>query len=198
MPRVTRLVAEGRDRVVVELDGTRWRSLPAEVVVGVALAPGVELDRILVRELRRALRRSEALATGVRALSRRARSVRTVEDRLERGGFTARERRRTLETLQGAGVLDDGRFGADRAEALAAQGWGDEGIRCRLEEEGLAPELVAASIAGLPPEAERARRMTAARGLRPATLRYLAARGFGEDAIEAVSAGAVAPEPDLP
>ena len=68
-----------------------------------------------------------------------------------------------------------------RAEALAARGYGDEAIRHRLQAEGLPEE----AVGELEPETERARPLIERRGPGPRTARYLASRGFGEEALEA-------------
>jgi SOS response regulatory protein OraA/RecX len=81
--------------------------------------------------------------------------------------------------------VDDRRVGALRAEALAERGYGDAAIRFVLEGEGLAAEIVAEALDRLEPEAERARRQVEKRGGGPKTVRWLAAHGFDEAALEA-------------
>jgi hypothetical protein len=53
MPVVTGLRELPGGRVAVELDGARWRTVPAEVVVRVRLGVGEVLDRPRLRELAR-------------------------------------------------------------------------------------------------------------------------------------------------
>ena len=60
MPVVSGLRELPSGRVAVELDGARWRTVPAEVVVRVRLGVGEELDRPRARELARELRRARA------------------------------------------------------------------------------------------------------------------------------------------
>jgi len=79
--------------------------------------------------------------------------------------------------------VDDRRVAAGRAAALAGRGYGDAAIRALLEEEGLA-EQVEDALAGLEPEAERARRLLARAGRTPKELRRLAARGFDPGVVE--------------
>ena len=52
----------------------------------------------------------------------------------------------------------------------------------------MAAEIVEAVLAGIEPERERAARIAEQRGPGVKTARYLAGRGFGEDALEAVVA----------
>jgi regulatory protein len=184
MPVVTGL-RPARTGVEVELDGERWRTLPAAVVLAAGLGVGEELDRPRLRLLARELRRAEALGRAARALRRRDLSRQGLEVRLARGGVREPERRQAIETLVRAGIVDDARYACSRAESLAGRGFGDEAVRWRLGEEGV-PELLAAeAVAALEPEHERAARIVARRGPGPATARYLAARGFGEDAARA-------------
>ena len=63
MPVVSGLRELPSGRVAVELDGARWRTVPAEVVVRVRLGVGEELDRPRARELARELRRARAVDT---------------------------------------------------------------------------------------------------------------------------------------
>jgi SOS response regulatory protein OraA/RecX len=191
VPVVTALRAERRGRVSVELDGSPWRLLPSEVVVRAGLTTGLALDRPALRMLRRELRRAEALGVATSALRRRDLSSRGIAQRLERAGVAPAAQAESLATLGRAGLVDDERFSRNRAAALAERGVGDEGIRHDLGAKGVAAELVDAALAELEPEAERARRIVERRGTGPKTARYLAGKGFGEDAVEA----AFAPDP---
>jgi SOS response regulatory protein OraA/RecX len=107
--------------------------------------------------------------------------------RLERRGIRAADRARALSTLQGAGLVDDGRFARNRALALAGRCLGDAAIRFDLEEYGVEPELVEEAVEGLEPESARAERIVASRGRSPATARFLARKGFGEAAVESAA-----------
>jgi regulatory protein len=185
VPTVTALRVERLGRVAVELDGSPWRLLPTEVVIRVGLAEGRSLDRGTLRLLRRELRRAEALGIAGRALRARDLSERRLADRLERAGVSPAAQEESLETLARAGLVDDGRFSRNRAEALAGRGFGDAAIRHDLAGQGVTSELAEAALLELEPEAERARRLVERRGLGPRTARYLAAKGFDEDAVEA-------------
>jgi len=132
--------------------------------------------------------RKDAVETALRALRFRDRSTAELEARLERHGVGEAERERALETLERVGYVDDGRFACTRAEHLAGRGSGDELIRHDLEARGVAAEYVAAALAALEPERLRAERIVARRGRSAQTARYLASRGFGEDAVEAAVA----------
>jgi SOS response regulatory protein OraA/RecX len=119
-----------------------------------------------------------------RALRHRDLSRRRLAERLERAVPPAAAAE-SLATLERAGLLDDRRVAVAHAESLAGRGYADEAIRHRLRGEGLAEELVEEALAALPPECERAGSLIERRGLGPRTARYLAGRGFGEEAVEA-------------
>jgi regulatory protein len=195
MVEVTALRARGPGRVAVELDGAPWRILPVDVVVRVGLAVGERLDRPRLRALRLELRRHEALAVAAGALRHRDLSRRALEARLARRSVAPAERGRALQVLERAGIVDDARFADGRAGVLAERGWGDAAIRADLERQGLSDELIRSALAALVPEAERARALVARRGGGLATARWLARKGFADDAIEAAVELAIADDP---
>jgi len=184
MPTVTALRDDRRGRVAVELDGAPWRVLPVHVVARAGLLEGRVLDRPALRELRRELRRAEGLAVATRALRARDLSRRRLAERLERAAVAPAAAAESLETLERAGLVDDTRVAQGRAQALAERGYGDEAIRHRLAGEGLDEGDIAEAVARLAPEPERARPLVERRGQGPRTARYLAGRGFGEEAVE--------------
>ncbi len=149
---------------------------------------GDELDRHRLRALRRELRRLEALDVATTALRSRDRSAAEIADRLAARGVTGAERERALGTLARAGLVDDARFASSRAGALAGRGAGDALIRDDLERRGIGAEEIAAALAALDPETDRAARLVEARGPGAKTARYLAAQGFAEEAVAAAVA----------
>ena len=124
----------------------------------------------------------------VRALRTRDRSAAELDARLARRGVGDAEREQTLETLERIGYVDDERFARTRSGQLAARGSGDALIRHDLESRGIAADVVEAALAELEPERERAASIVARRGRSAKTARYLASRGFGEDALAGVVA----------
>lgn len=183
MPTVTAIRAR-RDRVAIEIDGAPWRTLPTEVAVRTGLMEGLELDRPRLRALRRELRRAEALDVAMRAVRSRDLSRRALAERLT-GRTPPAARAEALATLERAGVVDDRRVAAARATAMADRGYGDSAIRHDLGRRGLESDDIDGAIATLEPEATRAAAIVARRGPGPNTARFLAAKGFGEDAIAA-------------
>jgi len=178
----------------VELDGAAWRTLPAEVVLKAGLDVGVVVDRPRARRIGVEIRRATALSTALAALRHREHSRQALADRLGRAGVTAAASTEALETLERAGLVDDGRAALARAAALAARGAGDLMIRDDLARRGFPAKLVARTIGNLESEQERAERFVARRGVAARTFRGLAARGFSPEVVEAVVAGTGAQE----
>jgi SOS response regulatory protein OraA/RecX len=194
VPTVTGLREDRRGRVAVELDGAAWRTLPASVVVRAGLSEGRALDRPALRLLRRELRRAEALAVAGRALRRRDLSEGRLAERLAQA-VPPSAAAEALETLTRAGIVEDRRFARSRAEALAGRGYGDAAIRHDLEAQGVAGELIQEALEALTLEEERARAIVERRGQGARTARYLAGKGFGEEALEAATGSPFAPDP---
>jgi regulatory protein len=195
VPRVTALTPERvGTQVGVELDGVPWRRIPLEVALRIGLAAGSELQRPELRALRRELRRAEALDVAAKALVHRDRSRASLRTRLDAARIAPWAAEEALDTLERAGIIDDERFARARAEALAKRGCGDALIREELLAAGVPEGDVGEAIAALEPERERALRAAAKRGESPATARWLARRGFGQDAIEAALPRLVADE----
>ncbi len=108
---------------------------------------------------------------------------------LARRGVSEAERTRAIETFERLGYLDDDRYAASRALALADRGYGDEGIRFELAREGLDEERVAAALDGLVPELDRVRRLCTAAEPPRRTAARLARRGFSFETIESALGG---------
>ena len=118
----------------------------------------------------------------------RDRSAAELEARLEQRGVGEAERAQALETLARIGYVDDERFARLRAEQLADRGSGDALIRHDLERRGLAVNVIDVAIGALAPERERVARIVDRRGRGVKTARYLASRGFGEEALDGLIA----------
>jgi SOS response regulatory protein OraA/RecX len=174
--------------VAVELDGRPWRVLPTTAVVRAGLAVGRSLDRPAARELAGEVRRAKALAAATRSLAASDRSERALEQRLARAGHSAAAREEAIASLARAGAIDDARLAASRAEQLARRGYGDAAIRADLRRRLIAPDTATSAVAALEPEAERLRRVLEnERGVTPALLRRLSARGFSREALDEVA-----------
>ena len=129
-----------------------------------------------------------------RALAHRDRSRASVRAKLDSAGIAPWASEEALDTLTRAGIVDDDRFARGRAAALAERGSGDALIREELLVAGVPADDIVEVIAALEPERRRALRVVSKRGESPATARWLARRGFGQDAIEAALPTLVADE----
>jgi SOS response regulatory protein OraA/RecX len=185
-PKLTALRRARPGTVLLELDGEPWRAVSDEVVVRCGLSAGVELDRPLLRLLRRELLRAEALAVAGRTLRRRDLSFQRLSERLERAGVAPAAERSALLALSEARIVDDARVADSRAATLAERGWGNAAIAARLEAEGIPEADAGSAIAKLDPEAPRAARAAAAVSDPRKAWALLARRGFDEETIEAV------------
>ena len=183
-PTLTAVRRERPGRVALEVNGHPWRVVPDDVVARCGLAPGIVLERPLLRRFRRELRRAEALGAATRSLARRDLSARRLRERLDARGIRPPAAEAALEALASAGVVDDARLARSRAAALADRGWGDAAIAARLEQEGIGAEPARAALSELPPEPERAAALAAGSLDRRAAWSLLARRGFSSDSIE--------------
>ena len=170
--------------LLLEVDGRPWRTVSDDVAVACGLHSGLELDRPRLRQLRRELRRAQALLAAGRFLARRDVSTRRLGERLSRAGLPPSTVEGTVVRLVELGIVDDRRLAARRAAALAARGWGDAAIAAHLEREAIAGDEARAALAELVPEAERARALADGERSRGRAAALLARRGFSADAIE--------------
>jgi SOS response regulatory protein OraA/RecX len=135
-----------------------------------------------------------AQEAALRVLRHRDLSVRELDARLRDRGYPEAERDDAIDALLRTGLLDDRRFAESRARSLAARGSGDALIRHELGRAGTEPEAIHEALSVLEPETERARAIVARRGAGPKAARYLAGKGFSEDAIAAAVATATGRE----
>ena len=131
----------------------------------------------------------DAVEIAVRALRTRDRTVAELEARLAERGVGDAERGDALETL------DAGRVSRRRA-GRARAGSGARGPRrgrrpdpgTTSTRRGVAAELVEEALGALEAERTRAEPSSRVAAASVQTVRYLAARGFGEDALEVIVA----------
>jgi SOS response regulatory protein OraA/RecX len=126
----------------------------------------------------------DPIELAARSLRRHDRSRSEIDARLAKAGIGDDERADALETLERVGYLDDERVARTRAEALAARGFGDAGIRFDLEAQGIAAEVVATALAALTPESDRAAALVVRLGRTQKTAARLARKGFAAESLE--------------
>jgi regulatory protein len=129
----------------------------------------------------------DATEVALRALRHRDRSRRELDERLAQAGIPADERDEALDRLVASGLVSDERFATGRARALAERGAGNDLIRTDLRRRGVAADAVEEAIAGLPPEDGRAAELYERRGGDAKALRYLAGKGFSQDALTGIT-----------
>src|SRR4051795_1480182 len=94
------------------------------------------------RNARRLAAEPDPIDVAARALRHRDRSRAQVAERLARAGVDDQQGVDALDTLERVGYVDDGRYAANRAAALAERGFGDAGIRHDLEQAGVQAEAL--------------------------------------------------------
>jgi regulatory protein len=130
-----------------------------------------------------------------RLLARRAYSERELTEKMLAKGFTKQAVLRTVDRLLAQGYLNDAQLAADQVERLRQQGFGDERIRLRLVQKGLARETVEEALTTHTPpdEVENAQRFLASRfspdalkqpKIAARACRLLVSRGYSQDTVE--------------
>jgi len=132
--------------------------------------------------------RDDAVEQALRALRHRERTSRQVDAHLAARGYDERERDAAIATLARTGLVDDRRFAEARAATLAGKGASNAHIRHDLDDAGVDRETVEETLATLEDERTRAQRVVERRGADARTLRYLIAKGFSADLVQAVVA----------
>ena len=139
----------------------------------------------------------DLLATALRLLSRRPRSVAELREKLLAKGFDRDATEKAVEVLKKAGHLDDEKFAALLAGSRTKnKNWGPSKIIFDLNQKGISPELIRKSVVR-DPEAEAATALAAFNrwvrktgAFRPLdrkgaekAYRFLKGRGFSSDVI---------------
>lgn len=179
--------------VIVEADGARIASLPAEVLRDLRLELGTELTQAQQERVMHASSVEAARRVGLRLLAARPRAVQDLKRRLRDRGHAPGPISEALERLTAAGLLNDDEFSRHYARIRAPRGIGPARLVHDLMALGV-DRVVAeravndvAQVEGMD-STETARRLAERRvgqldGLPPAKRRrrlllYLARRGF--------------------
>jgi regulatory protein len=202
---VTNLSSDARQPgyVIVHVDGARYASLPAEVIGGLGLTDGLEVEGELLERLKRAADGEAAYQVAVRLLAMRPRSVYELLAKLRERGHNPGAAAAAVGRLEAAGVLSDEAFARHFARVRASRGHGAsrllhdllaKGVERRLAERAIAEVLESEGLEG----SERARQLAEKRAAqlgalpprqkRRRLLAYLARRGFrGREVQEMVA-----------
>jgi SOS response regulatory protein OraA/RecX len=137
---------------------------------------------------------TDPIDLAAKALRHADRSRQEIDEKLARAGVDEEARAESLATLERLGYVDDTRFAAGRAAALAARGYGDAYIVFDLEQRGADPDSIALALAEVAPERVRAQELAERLGATVKTATQLARKGFADESLE----GIVATGGDLP
>ncbi len=201
--RITALVPEpqGAGSIRLEVDGTRFGSLPPELVREERLRVGSELDDALLDRLASLAEVEATYRTALRAVERRSFARADLGRRLRRKGHAPEAIERALGRLAEHGFLDDAAFAASYVETRAARGRGPlrlardlaaMGVERSVIDRALATHAGSADTAGDVPRALAEKRAAQLGDLprhvrRRRVLAYLARRGFsGREVSEMV------------
>jgi len=137
---------------------------------------------------------TDPIEIAAKALRHGDRSRHEIDERLARAGIDEEARTESLATLERLGYVDDNRFAAARAAALAGRGYGDAYIVFDLEQHGADADSIASAVAELVPERVRAQELATRFGATVKTAAQLARKGFADESLE----GIIASDGDVP
>jgi regulatory protein len=147
--RITSLESDRRipGNILVELDGARFTSLPAETVAALRLKDRTELDETQFERLERAADVESAYLVAIRILTAMPRAVQELKRRLRQRGHKASVAAEAVGRLEAAGLLDDDAFAKHFTQARLARGHGPPRILTDLLSRGVERGLAEKSIA---------------------------------------------------
>ena len=193
--RITSLESDRRipGNIIVELDGTRFSSLPAEIVSSLGLEAHLDLDDALFERLEFVADVEAAYLVALRILTAMPRAVLEMKRRLRQRGHKGSVIDEVVGRLETAGLLDDEAFARHFSRVRLARGHGAPRILTDLLSRGVERRLAEFAIDEVveaeevdPIEAARvlAEKRSSQLGDLPADtkkrrmLAYLARRGF--------------------
>jgi regulatory protein len=178
--------------VRLELDGTRFGVVPADLVTAEGLAPGQTIAPAVHERLSAAADVEAAFRTGLRVLELRSYARADLGRRLQRKGHPRVAVDMALERLLSLGLLDDGAYARTYVQSRAARGRGPLRLTRDLLSMGVQRSLIDRAIAAEWPEGSDRTSMPQALASKRAAqlgtlpkqtkrrrlLAYLARRGF--------------------
>jgi regulatory protein len=186
----------------VEVDGTRFGAVPAELARAAGLAVGRAVDAELHERLTAAADAEAAFRTLLRALERRSFARADLARRLIRKGHPRPAVEAAIERAFGLGLLDDAAFALTYVQTRAARGRGPSRLTRDLMAMGVERSLIDRALAAEWPEGSDRSRVPMALAVKRAAqlgdlprpvkrrrvLAYLARRGFsGRDITDLVA-----------
>jgi regulatory protein len=186
----------------VEVDGTRFGAVPAELARAAGLAVGRVVDAELHERLTAAADAEAAFRTLLRALERRSFARADLGRRLIRKGHPRAAVEAAIERAVGLGLLDDPAFALTYVQTRAARGRGPSRLTRDLMAMGVERSVIDRALAAEWPEGSDRSRVPLALAAKRAAqlgdlprpvkrrrvLAYLARRGFsGRDITDMVA-----------
>lgn len=186
----------------VEVDGTRFGAVPAELARAAGLAVGRVVDAELQERLTAAADAEAAFRTLLRALERRSFARADLGRRLIRKGHPRAAVEAAIERAFGLGLLDDAAFALTYVQTRAARGRGPSRLTRDLMAMGVERSVIDRALAAEWPEGSDRSRVPLALAAKRAAqlgdlprpvkrrrvLAYLARRGFsGRDITDMVA-----------
>jgi regulatory protein len=186
----------------VEVDGTRFGAVPAELARAAGLAVGRMVDAELQERLTAAADAEAAFRTLLRALERRSFARADLGRRLIRKGHPRIAVEAAIERAFGLGLLDDAAFALTYVQTRAARGRGPSRLTRDLMAMGVERSVIDRALAAEWPEGSDRSRVPLALAAKRAAqlgdlprpvkrrrvLAYLARRGFsGRDITDMVA-----------
>lgn len=142
---IVQLKPRPRGRVLVELSGGRFFTIPQEEAVG--LHPGDRLSPAQVAQLSEIDQWMRGRDRALSLLARRARTEREVQEALAVMGLAPKVCARVVGELRQAGFLDDAKFTREYVRTrVEGKGLGPHRLRYELRRLGVAEELIEEAI----------------------------------------------------
>lgn len=139
----------------VALEGGLTLRVRPDDVAALGLSPGVDLDAAALDALHAGAELTRATEAALRLLAVRLRSRHELDDRLRRRDIPEEARRRVLDRLTEAGLLDDLRFARSWIQGrLAVRPSGPLRLRAELRRKGVAVEVIAQALREAPAGAD--------------------------------------------
>ncbi len=146
--RVTSLESDRRipGNLVVEIDGRRFTSLPADTIAAIGIEERADLSGAQFERLEHAADVEAAHIVAVRILTAMPRAVQELKRRLRQKGHEASIAEEAVGRLEAAGLLDDQKFAEYFTRSRLARGHGPPRILTDLLSRGVERSLAERSI----------------------------------------------------
>ncbi|MFQ5702539.1 MAG: RecX family transcriptional regulator [Gemmatimonadales bacterium] len=146
--QITKIRSDKRapGNLVVEVDGARFASVPAEVVLEMRLSRGLTLDDGLRERLSHAADVSAAYQVALRMLAAQPRAVNEMLQRLRQRGHRMPAVSEAVGRLEVRGLLDDVKFARNFARVRLSRGHGPPRILSDLLARGVDRKIASRAI----------------------------------------------------